>query len=131
AGPRAGDARPHARAALRLLDDPDPDHVRARRQHVPALSHERDHAEDGTGHVQRLGARRLSQSVLAKRTGLATLAAGRRSCRPHDPVSLPRARARPAVGDGVDARPKPDAAQGPAEAATGPAEGWLKPDSTG
>ena len=45
----------NAGAALRLLDDPDPDDVGARRQHVPALPDERDDAEDRAGDVQRAG----------------------------------------------------------------------------
>ena len=76
ARPRAGDARPHPRPALRLLDDPDPDDVGAGRQHVPAVPDERDDAEDGAAHVQRLGARRLPESVLAQRRALGAVAAG-------------------------------------------------------
>ena len=52
---RARDARAHACAAVRLLDDSDPDDVGARRQHVPAVSDEREHAEDRVADVQRVG----------------------------------------------------------------------------
>ena len=43
-GARAGarHAGPHARAAVGLLDDPDPDDVGARRQHVSAIPDERE-----------------------------------------------------------------------------------------
>ena len=49
-----------------LLDDPHPDDVGARRQHVSALPDERDDAEDRAADVQRVGARRVSEGVLAR-----------------------------------------------------------------
>ena len=76
ARPRARDAGANAGQLSGILDDPDPDHVGARRQHVPTLPDERDNAEDGAADVQRLGARRLSQGVLAQRRRLGALAAG-------------------------------------------------------
>ena len=67
-GPRAdaGHRGQVASAALGLFDDPHPDHVGARRQHVSALSDERDDAARRAGHVQRVGARRLPESLLAQ-----------------------------------------------------------------
>ena len=78
ARPGARHAGAHPGAAVRLLDAADPDDVGARRQHVPALPDERDDAEDGAGDVQRLGARRIPEGVLAQRRGLGAVAAGAR-----------------------------------------------------
>ena len=67
-----------------MSHDHHPDDVVARRQHVPALPDERDDAEARAADVQRVGARRLPEGVLARRADLAALAAGAR-CWPASP----------------------------------------------
>ncbi len=103
-GPGPRHARPQPRAALRILDDPHPDHVGARRQHVPALPDERHDAADRPGHVQRLGARRLSEGVLAQRPAVAALAAAGRPHHPDARVPRPLPPSRQAVGVGMKPR---------------------------
>src|SRR5207247_1739475 len=76
--------------------------VVARRQHVSALPHERDDAEDGTPDVQRVGARRLPEGVLAERADLAALAAAARADVSDDGVSHDRASARATLGDSLN-----------------------------
>ena len=61
----AGQHLPHARATGPAVDAGDPDHVLGRRQHVPALSDAGSDAEGRAADHQRLGHRRLHQSLLA------------------------------------------------------------------
>ena len=104
AGARPRHARALPRPALGLLDDPHPDDVGARRQHVPALPDERDDAARRPRDVQRLGARRLPEGVLARCAHLAVVAAARGPLGARDRV--PRRRAGPGapMGGGVGER---------------------------
>jgi hypothetical protein len=97
-GPGAREPGENAGPVVRLLDDPDPDHVGARRKHVPSLPDERDNAEDGAADVQRLGARRISEGVLEKRRGVGAVAAGARALRARRDVPRNRAAAQPSLG---------------------------------
>src|SRR6185436_3893235 len=91
----------HPRTALRHVDDRHPDDVVARRQHVPALPDERDDAEARAADVQRVGARRLPEGVLARRGDLASLAAGAGAGGADRRLPGPGADVRAEMGDGV------------------------------
>ena len=101
ARPAAGDHRTVARAVVGLFDDSHPDDVRAWRQHVPPLPHERDDAEGRAGDVQRLGARRLPQGVLAQRGAVGAVAAAPGAGRSDSRVSRGGADVCQAMGNGV------------------------------
>jgi ABC-2 type transport system permease protein len=73
--PRGG--LPVADAARRALEPRDPRHVGPRRQHVPALPHAREHAEDRAHHVERLGSGRVPEGLLERRAAREPLAASR------------------------------------------------------
>ncbi len=67
----------------------------------PTVPHERDDAEDGTDYVQRVGARRLPESVLAQRRHLGAVAAGAGAERARRHVPQPGAPAGTPLGAGV------------------------------
>src|SRR6185503_20563612 len=85
-------------------DAADPHDVGIGRQHVSSLSHERDDAENGIDYVQRVGARRLPESVLAQCRPVGAVAAGAGADRAGRDVPEPRAAAGPPVGARVRSR---------------------------
>ena len=95
------DDKPVAAATRRHLDDSHSGHVGGRWKHVPALSDERDHAEDRTHHVQRLGARRVLEGVLARSAPDRAVAPSRRPTQPHRCVPGRRAAVRAPMGGSV------------------------------
>ncbi len=99
---RARHARKEPRAVVRLLDDPYPHHVSARRQHVSALPDEREHAEGGPADVQRLGPRWVLEDFLApgRRLGALATSAGARQPRGGLPHACTATRA--TVGNGLE-----------------------------